>query len=69
VTARTLKDIRLLVGDEDDKEFLERLVHIANVVRLNGCVLLSTASQFGERSNQTFNSRACHLSELARDEG
>jgi hypothetical protein len=47
----TLEDVGLLVGDKDNEKLLERLVYITNMVRLDGRVLLSAASQLGERSN------------------
>ena len=44
----TLQDVGLLVRDEDDEELLERLVDIADMVCLDGGVLLSCAGQLGE---------------------
>lgn len=63
-----MQDVGLLVGDEDDKELLQWLVYISNMIRLDGGVLLSRAGQLGERGNQTLDSGASHLTELARDE-
>lgn len=64
----TLQDVGLLVGDEDDKELLQWLVYISNMIGLDGSVLLSRAGQLGERGNQTFDSGASHLTKLTRDE-
>lgn len=47
-TVDILEDIGLAVGDQDDVQFIQRLVHEAHVVLLHGSVLGSRVREFGE---------------------
>lgn len=61
-----LKDIRLAVGNEDDIQLIEGLVHEAYIVLFDGCMLGSGSSQLWERGEQSFDSRTGNFSELTR---
>lgn len=61
---RTLKNVGLFVGDEDNEQILQRLIDVSYMLRFNGGVLLSTTGQLGERGDQTLDPCPCHLTEL-----
>ena len=64
-----LQDVALSVRNEHHVQLIERLIHVAHIVLLDGRVLGSGVSQLGERGQQTFDSRARDLPELSREHG
>lgn len=64
-----LEDVGLAVGDEDHVQFVKGLVHEADVVLFDCCVLGATVGELGQRSKKTFDSRPLHISELAGEDG
>lgn len=55
-TVNILEDVGLAVGDQDNVQFIQRLVHEAHIVLLHGSVLSSRVGEFGEGGKQGFNS-------------
>lgn len=63
-----LKNVRLAVGDQDNIQLVQWLVHEAHVVLLDGGVLGSGVCKFGKRGKQRFNARPRDFTELARED-
>lgn len=61
---QVLQDVAVLGGDEDHVELLQWLVHIADTVCFHKGVLLARVHQFGECSQETFNTRPGHFHKL-----
>lgn len=66
---QVLQDVAVLGGDEDHVELLQRLVHVAHAVGLHEGVLLARVHQFGERREQTLDTRPGHFHKLPGDDG
>ena len=64
-----LEDVGLSVRDQYQEEFVEGLVHVANIVLLASCVLRVAIGELGEGSKKSFDARALHFAELAREHG
>lgn len=64
-----LQDVGLLVGNEDNVQLVQRLIHKANIVLLDRRVLRSGLGQLRERCEKRFNSRPRNLAELSRQHG
>lgn len=67
-TVNVLKNVGLAVGDQDDIQLIQWLVHEAHVVLLDGGVLGSGICQFGERGKQRLNARSGDFTKLARED-
>jgi hypothetical protein len=63
-----LQNVGLQVGDEDHVQLVEGLVDVADVVLLAGCMLSPAVGELGERGKESFDARALHLTELARED-
>lgn len=63
-----LENVRLTVGDQDDVQFIQWLVHEADVVLFDGGVLSSGIRKLGERGEQGLNARPGNFAELARED-
>lgn len=61
---QVLQDVAVLGGDEDHVEFLQRLVHVADAVCFHEGVLLASVHQFGERGQETLDTRPGHFHKL-----
>lgn len=59
-----LENVGLAVGNKDNVELIQWLVHEAHVVLLDCCVLGSGVGQFGERSQESLNARTSNFPEL-----
>lgn len=64
-----LKNVGLAVGDEDNVELIQWLVHKAHIVLFDSGVLGTGIREFGERCEEGLNSGASNLPELARKDG
>ena len=64
-----LEDIRGLVRNQEDVQFLQRLVDISNFSGFDGRVLGVRRDKFWERGQEGFDPRSRHVSELARNHG
>lgn len=63
-----LEDVGLAVGDQDDVQFIQWLVHEADVVLFDSGVLSSGIRKLGERGEQGLNARPSNFAELARED-
>lgn len=61
-----LQDVGLLVGNEDNVQLVQWLVHKADIVLLDRRVLRSGLRQLRKRREERFNSRPRNLAELPR---
>lgn len=62
-----LEDVRLTVGDQNNVQLVQWLVHEAHVVLLDDGMLGARIREFGERGQQGFNSRPSNFTKLARE--
>jgi hypothetical protein len=64
-----LKDVRGLVGDQDDVQFFQRLVDVSDFGGFDGRVLGVGRNEFREGGQEGFDPSSRHVSELARNHG
>lgn len=67
-TVDVLENVRLTVGDQHNIQLVQRLVHEAHVVLLDGGMLGSGVCELGEGGEKGFNSGPRDLPELARED-
>ena len=66
---QVLQDVAVLSGDQHHVELLQRLVDVADAVRLHEGVLLPGVHQLGEGSQETLDASPGHLHELPGHDG
>lgn len=57
-TVDILQDVGLPIRDEKKEKFVQGLVDVSHIVRLDRCMLSGGVGQFGKRGKKAFNSRA-----------
>lgn len=66
---QVLQYITVLGGDQHHVQLFQRLVDVADTLRLHKCVLFASVHQFGKSGQQTLHSRPCHLHKLPWHQG
>jgi len=64
-----LKDIRCLIGYQENIEIFQRLIDVSDFGGLDGGVLGVCRDEFWERCEQGFDPGPRHIAELARNDG